>query len=278
MNKPLIIFHDNCADGFCSAWVAYSALGDDVELYADTYGNKPPFQLAEDRDVYILDFSYPREDLIELHSNCSKLVVLDHHKTAAANLEGLPYATFDMNRSGAGMTWDYFHPGCPRLWVVNYVEDRDLWRFKLPNSKTVALRIGLASRTFPAWDAVAVRGVDCAYQEGLGAELYLERYIAEALSAAYTLHDVDGKGTDATVVNMSYTGVSDVLAEALALTPFAIAWHLDTKGDLACSIRSAAAWDCSAFAVSMGGGGHAQAAGFNLNQTHSFAQRLLTGK
>jgi hypothetical protein len=39
-------------------------------------------------------------------------------------------AIFDMNRSGAGLAWDYFQPMTSRLRFIDYLEDRDLWRFR----------------------------------------------------------------------------------------------------------------------------------------------------
>jgi len=56
---PLIIYHGNCPDGFTAAWVAARALGDH-ELFLGTYGEDPPYELAKDRQVFIVDFSYPR--------------------------------------------------------------------------------------------------------------------------------------------------------------------------------------------------------------------------
>ena len=40
-----------------------------------------------------------------------------------------------MTRSGAGMAWDFFHPMIPRPLFIDYIEDRDLWQWKLPYSR-----------------------------------------------------------------------------------------------------------------------------------------------
>ena len=47
-----------------------------------------------------------------------------------------------MNRSGDHMPWDYFHPAEPLPDLIAYIEDKDLWRFRLEPSKgfTAALR------------------------------------------------------------------------------------------------------------------------------------------
>lgn len=277
----LVIYHAHCPDGFGAAWVAARALTSRfpiVELHPASYGEDPPYDRAKDACVYVVDFSYPRAQLERLWGECSELVVLDHHKTAQAELEGLPYCTFDMNRSGAGLTWDFFHPAEQRPWVIDYVEDRDLWRFQLPFSREVSLRIRLTPHTILAWDELASRTVADVMKEAAGAHLHLEHYVRDALRNAYMLYDVDGHDTAAVVVNVSYTGVSDVLNAALdehGHADMAIGWQLHAQGHLQCSVRSREGFDCSVFAKSLGGGGHAQAAGFKCEVSSPMGYRLL---
>ena len=63
--------------------------------------------------------------------------VLDHHATAAEDLAGLPFVTIDLDRSGAVLAWEHFHPGRPVPLLLRYVQDRDLWRWALPRSREV---------------------------------------------------------------------------------------------------------------------------------------------
>lgn len=269
--RPLVIYHGNCPDGFCAAWVTARALGD-VELFAGKYGDPAPLKLAAGRPVYIVDFSYDRVSMNGLIFDASSFVCLDHHKTAEAELEGAPGCTFDMNRSGAGMAWDFFHPGQPRPWIVDYVEDRDLWRHALPNSDLISLRIRLEPHELEAYDALAQKPIDTVIGEAAGAKRYLDHYIRDVHRNLYRI-DRD----DMVVVNCTYSGVSDVLNDALKLTGASIAlgWHLDADGQFACSLRSKPGVDCSAMAKSFGGGGHAQAAGFSLPANHPFALKLI---
>src|SRR5688572_2721511 len=119
----LVIYHGSCRDGFTAAWVArlrYPA----AEFHAGHFGKRPP--QVSGRHVLIVDFSYPRSVMEEMASQAESIVLFDHHKTAETELTSLPYANFDMHRSGAGLAWDYLFPGEPRPWIVDYVEDRDL--------------------------------------------------------------------------------------------------------------------------------------------------------
>jgi hypothetical protein len=126
--NPLILFHANCTDGFTAAWVAWRAFNRQADIHPCSYGDPPPD--VGGREVYVVDFSYPRPVLEEMAQRAAFLRVLDHHKTAEEALRGLPYCQFDMTRSGARLAWDYWHPGLPPPPLVAYVEDRDLWRWR----------------------------------------------------------------------------------------------------------------------------------------------------
>ncbi len=154
MSKPLVIYHGNCTDGFCAAWVAHRAILGGIEALPVEYGparENPPDVTC--RDVLILDFSYPREVLQTMYDQSASMTVLDHHKTAQADLEGLDFCKFDMEKSGARLTWEWFNPKyAPVPWVVQYVEDRDLWRHKLPNSRAINAYIRSFPMDFEVWD------------------------------------------------------------------------------------------------------------------------------
>lgn len=49
-----------------------------------------------------------------------------------------PDCYFDMNRSGAGLAWDFFFPSEPRPEMINYIQDRDIWTWKLQRSQDFA--------------------------------------------------------------------------------------------------------------------------------------------
>ena len=81
----------------------------------------------------------------------------DHHKTAQADLVGWERGgvVFDMERSGAGIAWDAFHPGRVRPALIAYVEDRDLWRWQLTSSREVSEYVFSWSYLFANWDRLA---------------------------------------------------------------------------------------------------------------------------
>jgi oligoribonuclease NrnB/cAMP/cGMP phosphodiesterase (DHH superfamily) len=263
MKKRLVIYHDRCVDGFTAAWAIWCRFGDhDTEYLPANHGDAAPS--VRGRDVYIVDFSYPREVLIDMHREARELLVLDHHRTARVELEGLSYALFDMERSGAGMTWDYFHGADTRPWLIDYVEDRDLWRFKLSGSKQVNAWIGAQTRTrFLDWTWLLQEGMAKASEQGAAVLRYVDRYVEEMSVQArevYTEHSPQ----PVPVINAPYINISELLQHLAKDKPFAVGWFERNDGVFQYSLRSSATSDVdvSEVAKKYGGGGHKNAAGF----------------
>ena len=147
--KTFVIHHQDCPDGFGAAYAAWLKLGDNATYVPGKYGDQPP-EMPPDSIVYVLDFSYPRNTVIELWKNHS-LTLLDHHKTAQESLTGLPGCLVDLSKSGAALSWQHFHPDQKMPDLLAYVQDRDLWKFELPNSREISAYIYSKGYNFQTW-------------------------------------------------------------------------------------------------------------------------------
>jgi uncharacterized protein len=287
----LIIYHNACPDGFCAAYVAQQRWPN-AALLARDHGLEPPYDMVVGKDVLVVDFSWrTREQNEKMASLAKSFHILDHHKSAQETLAGLPFATFDMNRSGAGLAWDYLFgvdahekigsinvPPRPRPWYVDYVEDRDLWRNNgqgtLPNSKAVNAYIMTQPFIFGAWDSM-VRGVtaETAALYGAGALRQIEHYVREGVKQAQSgkLFFLDEQGYvheyKVAVVNAMYLMISDLCGELADIggVDVAIGWFERGDGIMQFSLRSHHGADVSKLAQAKNGGGHAAAAGFQLS-------------
>jgi len=276
MAEPiLVIYHAGCWDGYCAAWLFRKAFPD-CERIAIQYGQDRPY--VGDRDVVVVDFSWPRDVLLEMNKEANSLVVLDHHKSAEAELNGLYFCTFADDKSGARLAWEYLSSsiapswcsfidnyastGVP--WLVNYIEDRDLWRFALPNSR----EINAALRTYPlkdeVWDEIYNRGLTewrTLIAEGTAirrSELQLvEQHVRHAVETELDGHTVK-------IVNATCL-VSEIAGELAKDRPFGVVWFETKNGDRIYSLRSTKSGiDVSELAKKFGGGGHKNAAGFTI--------------
>jgi hypothetical protein len=174
--KPLVITHASCNDGRWAAHVAQLYYGpDNVEIFYAAYGMDPP--PVEGRDVLLTDFSYSREILEDMYQKTNSLKVLDHHKSAQKDLEGLPYCCFDMNHSGAVMAWKHFFPDEEVPAILLYVEDYDLWRFQYPETKEIVQGMYTDKSTEKALEGLqADRGAAlCIYYKSLGHPILMKQ-------------------------------------------------------------------------------------------------------
>jgi oligoribonuclease NrnB/cAMP/cGMP phosphodiesterase (DHH superfamily) len=161
MPKTYVLYHGGCSDGFCAAWVAHGVLGDSAEYIPVNYGQAPP-EMEAGATVYILDLSYKRAVMLGICRR-NTVIVLDHHRTAEAELAGLaeelmgagypaPRVTFDMAKSGGRLAWERFHGDKPAPWLVDYTEARDLWTWHLPYSREVNAALRSYPMDFATWD------------------------------------------------------------------------------------------------------------------------------
>lgn len=269
--KPLVIYHGNCADGFTAAWAAYRKFGHDADYFPGVYQNPPP--LCAGREVYLLDFSYKRPVVLEMATNAKLITILDHHKSAIDDLgdiltmEGFA-GRFDIEKSGARIAWEWFHPDSEVPRLVQIVEDRDLWRFKLPGCREMMASIFSYAYDFETWDTLysefeSSTGTHDHFVGGTAIERKHHKDISE-LVATFKRRMVIG-GIEVWAANLPYTLTSD--AGHLMCgpdSPFA-ACYWDTPEGRVFSLRSRDDGpDVAEIAKKYGGGGHAHASGFRL--------------
>ncbi len=157
MIQNIVIYHANCSDGLGAAYAAWEKMGSSAVYLPCSYGtdwrefifDHPKLESVDGEDVrhfsetdakntclFIVDFSFPKQDILDMCEYFGSVTVLDHHDTARQDLEEIVGSRnnlliiFDMERSGAGIAWDYFHGVETRPHMISLIEDRDLWRFK----------------------------------------------------------------------------------------------------------------------------------------------------
>lgn len=317
--KPLIIYHAHCADGFTAAWIVHHFFQGDAELHAASYYEPPPDVTG--RDVFVVDFHYDRETTLAMKNKAAWMVVLDHHKTAKDALDGIQECVFDMDRSGAMLAWDYCKIALPEAvqkfckhvaddlyekpWLVRYVQDRDLWRWELDNSRAINAYIQHQPHTIENWDRMAAMSVEDAAAAGQVALASINHYVESTMLSAQLMvvsghlvpvvnappwhasellntlcrtplqHGaVPGPWSPQVIAPASDDGVSTGY-----YPPFAVSWCMRDDGRYGHSLRSKrqpgqdSSFDVSEIAKARGGGGHREAAGFVLDRPIFEAER-----
>lgn len=262
----IIAYHADCPDGFCAAFVVQKQWPT-AELLPCTYGMLPPLDACNGKNLIVVDFSWKREVCLALQRLTNSILILDHHQTAEAELHDLSFAQFDVTRSGAQMAWDYCFLK-RRPWYVDYTADRDLWRWKLPESRAVSAYIMALPHTIAAWEELDRMTAFEAAALGRGALAHVEHYVTKVCEQAYAGR---WQGLSIKIVNAAYLNISDVcnrLCEQGAQV--GLGWFVRGDGLIQFSLRSIGEIDVSELAKQFGGGGHRNAAGFQIPAADAF--------
>ncbi|NBZ97066.1 MAG: hypothetical protein EBR40_11725 [Proteobacteria bacterium] len=256
-----VIYHGGCTDGFGAAFSAWKCLGNRAEYHACKHGEPPPDVLG--KNVVILDFSYDNATTKRMISEAASLLVIDHHKSAMVELHDVSNTHFDMTHSGARLSWDFFHPGHPPPKLINYIEDRDLWKWELPYSKEFSAAFDMVPFTFEDFEKYEDDSVfDDAVKRGSYILAYSKTVIKKVCEKAALRRY---QGMEVMVVNSSHW-MSEIGNRLSHDCDFAVIWYYDHEDrKIKVSLRAFHDnVDVSEIAKRFGGGGHKKAAGFAL--------------
>jgi hypothetical protein len=148
--------------------------------------------------------------------------------------------------------------------LLLYVEDQDLWNWKLPRSEEVNAAIGSYPRKFGVWSRLAERPIEQLAEEGTPIVRANQVEIERALKNAHPIA-IGNERIEAVNALHQRSAIGHALAKRAR---FGKAWGLvyrvsGTQVD--CSIYSTGALDASAVATRFGGGGHRNASGFSVS-------------
>lgn len=264
MKETTVLYHGD-ADGFGAAFALWLRLKDSANYIEVQYSQPVPTIPEGTKRLYIVDFSYSREVCEGLNRKYD-VTIFDHHKTAEKELEGLSYANFDQTKSGCAMVWGAFHE-VPLPQILEYVQDRDLWKFVLPDSEIINLYIATIPHEFETWRRILKESdfASHAYSIGFGIKAFQDAQIKSALkNVRPMLLSVDGEEYEVPVCNCSanVSEVGNVLCEEYPDALFSVT-YCDRKDVRTWSLRSVGAFDVSKISKVFGGGGHQNAAGFS---------------
>lgn len=301
MSKVTIAYHAvksgiDCPDGCCAAWITARALALDavnlvpiVHRDSDDY-LKPDYKLpfTPEGDIYILDLAFPVEILRSIARKASRLTVIDHHTSNkhVADLIGTGISgVFDLSECAATAAWKYFHGTgiagkLTQPWFLPYVRQQDIgsdgyYLGLIPESEAIGeamsvrrRRYGTGANAFPFFDELVNIPKSQLIAEGLPAienrNREIEKYLDEA---PLRLIDIAGdrvpffdlQNREELHRHCSMTGAKGALRYSqfpfVALTTDGETMSLRSRPDGA---------DVEIVATSLGGGGHPNAAGYNL--------------
>lgn len=291
----IVYYHGHCQDGLMSAAVLnnyFAERGEEATFIDAHYGKTTPsFEDLKGVQVYVVDFTFPLQDMLDIAAVADKVIWLDHHKTqqetyAALKDDGRFNIVFDMERSGCGITWDYLYPEESRPPFVAYAEDHDLWTFKLPAAREVNAWLRTQEMTLNDYSYLVRKDehdLDWMNVKNLGKTILETQRAMYAdicnrghwVQCQFLTKSLDTKipGAETTV---GTSEVGEMLYELYPDAPFSLTYHQQDNYAWKYSLRShkERGVDVSVLAKTYGGGGHKNAAGFILRSPPTLLGRL----
>lgn len=266
-----VYYHGGCQDGIAAAVAAYCMFGDSATYDPLNYFHRDPELPDDTTEVYFVDFSPSRT---WLDAQTLPVYILDHHVTAQAALLGLPNVIFDMQRSGAMIAWQYFHPDTEVPPLFHYVQDRDLWHWKLPHSREISEYLMSRKKDLSTWVDLLDQPLESFIDQGA---LLIEVRM-KFLRAATKMYEIFPVGTFHVPVVNCTAYPSEVceylLAQPdLAEYPFVVTYNRE-QGHWRLSFRSReystdqfpTSFNVATIAQAYGGGGHQTASGAEVKE------------
>lgn len=288
-NIDICIYHSPCIDGMLSAWIVYKQYGDSkIEFIG--YNFKPFDNMDKyvGKDILFLDCCPKLDEFKQFVEIAKSIKVIDHHKTTIDVMS--KYTTYDTvndkvkfifntENSGCMLSWKYFTIDEQIPWFIKYAEDRDLWLYKLKDSKLVSsgmFHCGYFT-TFKHIDKVHI-GQEITYQDIYKIGVQMERYIEfeqrqicnKAIEAYFDeFHVWFITGNE---IHRSDTG-NQVLSKPFkdgSLPDFSIFWRYNLATDeYYLSMRgNDKSPDLTIVCGKYGGGGHAKTAGCTVKRLY----------
>ncbi|KAK7270690.1 hypothetical protein RJT34_26024 [Clitoria ternatea] len=312
--SPAILYHYPCPDGAFAALAAHlyfkatsllSPLFFPNTVYNPLRAEDLP--LNEISDIYLLDFVGPTGFVQEISTKVPRVIVLDHHKTAFEKLGNETLLgenvvkVIDMERSGATVAFDYFKEKLVSACAVvknplvvdefervkklfQYIEDGDLWRWRLHNSKAFSsglkdLNIEFDARKNPSlFDQLLALDLDTVISKGMLSLSHKQNLIDDSLSKSYEISLGNGASGHCLAVDAdaALSELRSELGHQLATKSQKLklrgigavvykVQELENDQRLKISLRSVDNEDTTVISQEFGGGGHKNASSFMLN-------------
>jgi oligoribonuclease NrnB/cAMP/cGMP phosphodiesterase (DHH superfamily) len=131
------IFYHADMDGHCAAAIVHKFYNGDGEYISINYNQDFPFdEIKKDELIIIVDYSLQKKGEFEkLFTITKQIIWIDHHKTAIE--QSKEFADSKIIRgirqdgvAGCELTWKFFFPKEPVPYVVLLLGDYDIWAYK----------------------------------------------------------------------------------------------------------------------------------------------------
>jgi len=264
-----IIYHNRCPDGFGSFWVLHHAqvIHPKAIIHPDmpSASSVPPN--IQNKDVIIVDVAYSPKIIKAIANQARSLVYIDHHVTHAKEIKKLKHLNifYDIKHSAAILTWKYFMGKQKPPYFLKLIEDHDIGKWKLKDSKpfnaTVQVNLPMKPKLVHVWDKLLNKKyLNNLIKMGRQYQDY-KKYLIRRQFGAHTI--IQFEGHKVAIINSSCVAseLGHELGKKLNID-FAILWRYSHRTQKYIVMLRSQKVDVQEIAKKYGGGGHKLAAAF----------------
>lgn len=273
----MVIYHSGCNDGFGSAFIAHKFLSKKfpnrtIEFYPAFY-NSSTYPEVKGKNVLVCDFSFKKTVSERMIRESNKFLVIDHHKSSMKDLEQLPETNkiFDMEHSGAYLTWKFFFGEEKLPQLILYIQDNDIWKKEMKMTNEFLSFINTVPKTFEEYEKLMDEKylIQMIETEGSGMLKQNNVTVAEAVRhSVVKFCEIDCKYYFVIHLNSTclVSEIGNKVFEKYPNANFSAIYHIDDYVNTTqFSLRSTNdRTDVAELASKWGGGGHKCAAGFKI--------------
>jgi len=281
LDVDAVVFHHPCMDGSGAALAAWLARGDLIEYipmeHQITFAEPAAEEQLRDKNIILVDTSFKKEQLQRIRHLARKVLILDHHESAMKSLAGEAGCIFDMNYSGAVLSWYYFNGlENPAPQFFELIQDRDLWRWQYKDLSEPVYYALIARYPQPDFRAFAKYLEPKALEDLIAYgnklipenEKWCQEQAQHAKLCIFTPPNSTHKYRVICVEVHGEKLVSELSAHLYKLhkVDFILLWYVNRFGEYKISFRNEdPTVNLADLATSLGGGGHPRAAGVVLD-------------
>lgn len=272
-DNPLVLYRGRrSSDSFAaalSAWLFFEGRGQYVCVDDAAFD----VTVAADCSVYALGI-HDAELVRLLSQHARRLIVLaresdstpEGHEPLQEIARGMVH--LDPNKSCARVAWDYFHPDQPAPALIRYVEDRALWRWRYPETRSFMARLDTEQQSFSHWSRLlALQSselMDYLREGSCMVEMFdsLANDIADQAQPIVVAGEV---GQAAMSPESFHGAVGEILANRCGT--FGLTWYLTKDGQVRVGLRGAAGFDAQAIGRHFGSVGNQHFCSFRIALT-----------
>lgn len=284
-----VIYNGSKIDSFLAAFIVWRSkclqhheVNPKLEFFNAERGAVP--SVLKQCQMLCLGFTYKRQTLDYLSSVMSNIVIADnydfdsngtnkHVKIESKSRSNVSYVDLD-NHSSSYVVWSALYPETPAPLLVEYVQDRELFSFKLKNTREVISYISSYPLDFGIWNELFSENIETIIRDGSVIRRYNAEICKNTVKGAYRVNFMGYNNVP--VLNCPRFLMSEALSYMIHNNPIVIGYY-DKLNKRHFSLRSSSKSniDVLKIAQKFGGGGHKTASGFTVDLKSSFIDSLV---